>query len=317
MEEHQNRDVTYNSPIKLTKPDDAVDPASKYPPGYRFFPTDEELVGYYLRKRVANEELPINMRTDVQLYKYNPEYLAENFKPQGDIHWYFFTPRDRKYPNGVRPNRAAGDGYWKATGADKEVHSENGKIGSKKALVFYRGKPQKGVKTDWIMHEYRSDDSPKRKKGANDMRLDDWVLCKVYKKANRNMKSKSEEDEHVVSAEKTTGEETLIPSEPIQNHNIDYVNVSDYPVHHFQSNVNMSDYPVHHFQSNHLLLEPTSTNDFHQHNQLGFGIDVKTEDQFDSNLYQFGYPTTPGDYSNYLLDDDTAFEQWENVNYFS
>jgi hypothetical protein len=28
-------------------------------------------------------------------------------------------------------------------------------IGVKKALVFYKGKPPKGVKTDWIMHEYR------------------------------------------------------------------------------------------------------------------------------------------------------------------
>lgn len=37
-------------------------------------------------------------------------------------------------------------------------------IGIKKALVFYRGKPPKGVKTNWIMHEYRLADSlsPKR-----------------------------------------------------------------------------------------------------------------------------------------------------------
>lgn len=75
----------------------------------------------------------------------------------GNREWYFFTPRDRKYPNGSRPNRAAGKGYWKATGADKPISPKgsNRTVGIKKALVFYSGKAPKGVKTDWIMHEYR------------------------------------------------------------------------------------------------------------------------------------------------------------------
>lgn len=75
----------------------------------------------------------------------------------GEQEWYFFSPRDRKYPNGARPNRAATSGYWKATGTDKPVLSSVGdqKVGVKKALVFYGGKPPKGVKTNWIMHEYR------------------------------------------------------------------------------------------------------------------------------------------------------------------
>ena len=75
----------------------------------------------------------------------------------GESEWYFFSPRDRKYPNGIRPNRAAGSGYWKATGTDKPIHdSATGEsVGVKKALVFYRGRPPKGTKTSWIMHEYR------------------------------------------------------------------------------------------------------------------------------------------------------------------
>ena len=88
----------------------------------------------------------------------------------GEKEWYFFSPRDRKYPNGARPNRAAASGYWKATGTDKVIMAstitpggviiqgqEN--VGVKKALVFYKGKPPKGVKTDWIMHEYRLADT--------------------------------------------------------------------------------------------------------------------------------------------------------------
>lgn len=76
----------------------------------------------------------------------------------GEQEWYFFSPRDRKYPNGIRPNRAAGSGYWKATGTDKPIHdpATGGEpVGVKKALVFYKGRPPKGSKTSWIMHEYR------------------------------------------------------------------------------------------------------------------------------------------------------------------
>jgi hypothetical protein len=75
----------------------------------------------------------------------------------GDGEYYFFSPRDRKYPNGIRPNRAAGSGYWKATGTDKPIHdAATGEgVGVKKALVFYKGRPPRGSKTNWIMHEYR------------------------------------------------------------------------------------------------------------------------------------------------------------------
>ncbi|GER49440.1 NAC domain protein, partial [Striga asiatica] len=101
----------------------------------------------------------------------------------GEKEWYFFSPRDRKYPNGSRPNRAAGTGYWKATGADKPVGRPK-TLGIKKALVFYAGKAPRGVKTNWIMHEYRLanvDRSAHNSKG-NNLRLDDWVLCRIYNK---------------------------------------------------------------------------------------------------------------------------------------
>ncbi|CAK7341337.1 unnamed protein product [Dovyalis caffra] len=142
---------------------------------------------------------------EVRAYNWEIETLAALAKLKlakaalGEKEWYFFSPRDRKYPNGARPNRAAASGYWKATGTDKVIMTstmapggairgqEN--VGVKKALVFYKGKPPKGVKTNWIMHEYRLADAPtynnkSMKPKDSSMRLDDWVLCRIYKKSH-------------------------------------------------------------------------------------------------------------------------------------
>lgn len=168
------------------------------PPGFRFHPTDEELVVHYLMRRAQSAPLPISIIAEVDLYKFDPWELPEK-AVFGEHEWYFFSPRDRKYPNGARPNRAATSGYWKATGTDKPIFSaRNKKVGVKKALVFYGGKPPRGHKTNWIMHEYRLVDNnnsnsnnnkslaysynSNNKKGS--LRLDDWVLCRIYKKNN-------------------------------------------------------------------------------------------------------------------------------------
>ncbi|KAG0484746.1 hypothetical protein HPP92_008641 [Vanilla planifolia] len=159
----------------------------QFPPGFRFHPTDEELIIHYLGKKV-NDSLPPSscIIADVDLYKFNPWELPEKaFFGEGE--WFFFSPRDRKYPNGVRPNRSAGSGYWKATGIDKPILGACGVqcIGVKKALVFYKGRPPKGSKSEWVMHEYRLLDSmapnqSQKQKGS--MRLDDWVLCRVRRR---------------------------------------------------------------------------------------------------------------------------------------
>ncbi|WOL01519.1 hypothetical protein Cni_G10236 [Canna indica] len=151
------------------------------PPGFRFHPTDEELVLHYLCRRCAAMPIPVPVIAEVDLYKYDPWQLP-GMASYGEKEWYFFSPRDRKYPNGSRPNRAAGSGYWKATGADKPIGSPR-PVAIKKALVFYSGKPPKGGKTNWIMHEYRLADVDRsaRKKNST-LRFDDWVLCRIYHK---------------------------------------------------------------------------------------------------------------------------------------
>lgn len=169
------------------------------PPGFRFHPTDEELVLHYLCRKAESQVFAIPVIAEIDLYKFDPWDLPGK-AIFGEREWYFFSPRDRKYPNGVRPNRAAASGYWKATGTDKPIHTTVGgirKIGVKKALVFYKGRAPKGVKTNWIMHEYRLAEGVcasvhNHRKGS--LRLDDWVLCRIYKKSTSAQRTGKERE---------------------------------------------------------------------------------------------------------------------------
>lgn len=78
----------------------------------------------------------------------------------GEKEWYFFSMRDRKYPTGLRTNRATEAGYWKTTGKDKEIFRASRLVGMKKTLVFYRGRAPRGEKSNWVMHEYRLENKP-------------------------------------------------------------------------------------------------------------------------------------------------------------
>ncbi|OEL25114.1 Protein FEZ [Dichanthelium oligosanthes] len=125
-------------------------------PGFRFHPTDEELIGFYLKRKIQQKPLSIELIRQLDIYKFDPWDLPK-LASTGEKEWYFYCPRDRKYRNSARPNRVTGAGFWKATGTDRPIYSSEGTkcIGLKKSLVFYKGRAAKGVKTDWMMHEYR------------------------------------------------------------------------------------------------------------------------------------------------------------------
>lgn len=106
----------------------------------------------------------VNLITDVSTL-----FVQLELATTGEKEWYFYCPRDRKYRNSARPNRVTGAGFWKATGTDRPIYSSEGNkcIGLKKSLVFYRGRAAKGIKTDWMMHEFRlpsvTDSAPPKK----------------------------------------------------------------------------------------------------------------------------------------------------------
>ncbi|XP_028752257.1 protein NTM1-like 9 [Neltuma alba] len=160
------------------------------PLGYRFCPTDDELVGHYLRHKL--------MADDPSIHETIPEIDVCNFEPgelpavvssfslnkSGEPEWYFFSPRDYKYPNSNRCNRATSSGYWKVTGQDRKIRdlATNNVIGTKKSLVFYQGR----TKSNWIIHEY---DLFPPNQGI-------YVVCKLTRKSEKKPKEKTDEMVH-------------------------------------------------------------------------------------------------------------------------
>ncbi|PSS08248.1 NAC domain-containing protein [Actinidia chinensis var. chinensis] len=146
-------------------------------PGFRFHPTEEELLEFYLKNMVFGKKLHLDVIGFINIYLHDPVDLPGMAK-MGEREWYFFVPRDRKHGSGGRPNRTTETGFWKATGSDRKILSLSDPkkiIGLKKTLVFYKGRAPRGCKTDWVMNEYRLPDSCPSPK--------DIVLCKIYRKA--------------------------------------------------------------------------------------------------------------------------------------
>ncbi|KZV39664.1 hypothetical protein F511_22689, partial [Dorcoceras hygrometricum] len=56
-------------------------------------------------------------------------FTTASYKSLGENDWYFFTSRERKYTNESRPDRQAGNGYWKATVGDKMIYDNHVIVG--------------------------------------------------------------------------------------------------------------------------------------------------------------------------------------------
>ncbi|KAL2254039.1 NAC domain-containing protein 100 [Sesamum indicum] len=156
------------------------------PPGFRFHPTDEELITHYLSKKVLDSSFSAVAIGEVDMNNVEPWELPWRAK-LGEKEWYFFCVRDKKYPTGTRTNRATTSGYWKATGKDRDIFRGKALVGMKKTLVFYKGRAPKGEKTNWVNHEYRLEGKfhlqnlPKSAKN-------DWVISRVFQKTSSGQK---------------------------------------------------------------------------------------------------------------------------------
>ncbi|KAJ1390612.1 NAC domain [Sesbania bispinosa] len=136
------------------------------PVGYRFHPTDEELVGHYLKHRLLGDDSGVH-----------------NIIAEVDV----CNPLDLKCTKSMRCNRKTKTGYWKITGKDRNIKTRvtNKVIGTKKTLVFYKSCGRRRDKTNWVIHEYHAVTFP------NDKR--DFVLCRLIKKPEKTAEGGADE----------------------------------------------------------------------------------------------------------------------------
>uniref|UniRef100_A0A0E0L335 NAC domain-containing protein n=1 Tax=Oryza punctata TaxID=4537 RepID=A0A0E0L335_ORYPU len=149
------------------------------PPGYRFYPTEEELVCFYLRHKLDGRRVP-----DIE--RVIP--VADGAWTGDGEPWFYFCPRQEREARGGRPSRTTPSGYWKAAGTPGWIYSSDGRpIGTKKTMVFYRGRAPAGTKTKWKMNEYRAfeedDDNADAAAPAPNHYLQtrsEFSLCRLY-----------------------------------------------------------------------------------------------------------------------------------------
>ncbi|KAM0853786.1 hypothetical protein ACQ4PT_050854 [Festuca glaucescens] len=123
--------------------------------GFRFLPTDKDIVLYYLKRKVLNQRLPvyhtIEERHDIYALDADEITLDENYGDEERL-GFFFVQKQYAYNNGCYYRTP--DGYWRIRGRPTGVNHRGRTVGFKTAMDFHRGRPPHGCRTPWSMFEY-------------------------------------------------------------------------------------------------------------------------------------------------------------------
>ncbi|KAF2307656.1 hypothetical protein GH714_030620 [Hevea brasiliensis] len=162
--------------------------------GFRFYPTEEELISFYLHNKLQGKRDDLIQAIDriipvLDIYDFNPwdlPQLCGDLCHRDPEQWFFFVPRQESEAHGGKQNRLTTTGYWKSTGSLGFVYSSNNRcVGVKRTMVFYKGRVPNGQNTEWKMNEYKAiqGDASSSSTGPNPMVRKEFSLCRVYKKS--------------------------------------------------------------------------------------------------------------------------------------
>nr|QSD99838.1 NAC family transcription factor [Melilotus albus]QSD99840.1 NAC family transcription factor [Melilotus albus] len=132
----------------------AVNSFDELPAGFRFDPSDDELVDIFLMKKVHNQPLPLHDIQEFDVCQTEPWMLPrDNRASLENRRYYFFDISNCSFQN--MDTRAAGNGEWRIIENNKDLALPNNHfIGRKNTLVYWRKKGNQFVKTQWMMHEF-------------------------------------------------------------------------------------------------------------------------------------------------------------------
>ncbi|KAE8663621.1 NAC domain-containing protein 67-like isoform X2 [Hibiscus syriacus] len=161
---------------------------NQLPPGFRFCPTDEELVLHFLYPKSSLLPCYPNIIPELDLHLLHPWELDGKALLSGKRYFFFSQTME---------NLVLEKGYWKKLDFEQPIFSSGSgkKVGVKKPHGFFMGEAPFGIKTNWLMQEYHLTSHYYKTQGNKKVDCSKWVLCKVEEnKGNAQSFSYSDED---------------------------------------------------------------------------------------------------------------------------
>ncbi|EEF47096.1 transcription factor, putative [Ricinus communis] len=123
------------------------------PVGWRFRPTDEELLCNYLKPKILGDPIGGSDVEEDNLCDYDPWDLFGKFKSKygDDKERYFLSPCEYYERSGLRKRKAKSGGYWKCTGDPRLITlgDSDEVIGTKRSLVYHNPNATDLIKTEY------------------------------------------------------------------------------------------------------------------------------------------------------------------------